>query len=890
MNGITPKDQTMHEPSPTYLSDYTPPDFLIDSVDLCFDLTEEVTTVTSTLKIKRNGSHQKPLILDGEELKLLEVSLDGEMLDPSRYQLEKETLRILDVLDQFTLKIKNQITPQTNTRLMGIFKSGSLFCSQCEPQGFRRITYFIDRPDVLSHFTVTIEADKTRYPVLLSNGNLVAQGELENGRHWVKWIDPFKKPSYLFALVAGNLDCLEGSYKTQSGRNVVIRIFSDKGQRDRCQFALESVYKAMQWDEQVFGREYDLDIFMIVAVNDFNMGAMENKGLNIFNAKYILANPKTATDIDFQAILGVVGHEYFHNWSGNRVTCRDWFQLSLKEGLTIFRDQEFSADMSSRLVTRINDVKVIRTVQFAEDAGPMAHPVQPDSYIEINNFYTTTVYNKGAEVIRMMRTLLGPVKFREAMDLYFARNDGKAVTIEEFVKAMEDAASIDLAQFRRWYKQSGTPLITINAAYSPSQKTFSLKVAQTCPPTPNQPHKEPFHIPLAMGLLSARGEELPLTLENDSVPYTEKTRVLSLQKPEEIFYFKGIEESPILSALRGFSAPVKVSIEYSDEDLLFLSLYDTDGFSRWEACQEIALKTIRHLVRQYQLGFDLTVNDDLFKVFEKIVEDKTLDKAFAAELLTLPSEAYIGEQMEFIDVDAIYTARQYLRKALAEKFQSHFLHVYRENHKVGEYQYDLISVAERSLKNACMSYLIALSDPEMIELCWEQMRHANNMTDSLNALSLLASVDSDRRTAALDLFYQQWQDDTLVLDKWFTVQARSELPNTLLAVKSLMNHPKFDNKNPNKLRALIGSFCQSNRVQFHAKNGEGYEFLTDEVCRLNHINPQVASRLLEPLTQWRRYDVHRQEKMRSCLEKIKALPELSRDIYELVDKSLSFSK
>lgn len=876
----------MQRPSPTYLADYTPPDFLIDSVDLHVNLTEAVTTVRSKLVIRRNGNHQKPLMLNGEELKLVTLLMDEKLLNNSQYQLEKETLHIPNVPDVFTLSIENQITPQTNTRLMGLFKSGSLFCSQCEPQGFRRITYFTDRPDVLARFTTTIEADKNLYPFLLSNGNPVEQGELPNGRHWVKWVDPFKKPSYLFALVAGDLDCLEGHYKTQSGREVLVRIFSNKGQRERCHFALEAVYQSMRWDEDVFGREYDLDIFMIVAVNDFNMGAMENKGLNIFNAKYILADPETATDIDFENILSVVGHEYFHNWSGNRVTCRDWFQLSLKEGLTIFRDQEFTADMISQLVTRINEVRILRTAQFAEDAGPMAHPVQPDSYIEINNFYTATVYHKGAEVIRMMRTLLGKETFRKAMDLYFDRYDGQAVTILEFVKSMEETGNLDLTQFRRWYKQSGTPLLSVKEEYFPEEKTFTLKVTQTCPPTPGQPHKEPFHIPLAMGLLSSTGEALPLTLDSDVTPYPEKTRVLNIQKTEEVFCFKNMSERPIPSLLRGFSAPVKLAVEYSDKDLLFLALYDSDGFCRWEACQQIAFRLIKHLIRQYQLGFDLSINDDLFKAYEKVLQDKTLDKAFVAELLTLPSEAYIGEQMETIDVDAIHIAYRYLRESLAKHFKAHWLKIYQQNHQYGEYRHDLVSWAERDLKNICLAYLVTLNDPEMIELCWQQFKQANNMTDSISALALLANVDCEQRILALDLFCQQWKENTLVMDKWFAVQAHSELPNTLLTVKALMKHPSFDDKNPNKLRALIGVFCQSNRVQFHDKSGDGYQFLTDEVCRLNSINPQVASRLLEPLTHWRRYDVHRQEKMKSCLQSIAELPDLSRDIYELVEKSL----
>lgn len=875
------------QPTTTYLADYKAPDFLVESVDLHFNLANNDTLVQSKLQIKRNGQHTHPLVLNGENLQLIEVALDNHVLNPSQYRLENETLVIANVPDAFVLNIKNQINPETNTQLSGLFKSDALFCTQCEPQGFQRITYFIDRPDVLARFTTTIEADSALYPILLSNGNLVERGESPKGRHWVKWVDPFKKPSYLFALVAGDLDCLEGRYQTRSGRSVVIRIFCEKGQADRCKFALEAVYKAMRWDEEVFGREYDLDIFMIVAVNAFNMGAMENKGLNIFNAKFILADPQTATDVDFQNILSVVGHEYFHNWSGNRVTCRDWFQLSLKEGLTIFRDQEFSTDMGSPLATRIDEVKSIRTAQFTEDAGPMAHPVQPDSYIEINNFYTTTIYNKGAEVIRMMRTLLGRELFHNAMTLYFDRYDGQAVTIEEFVKAMEETSGIDLTQFRRWYKQAGTPVVSIDTHYNPDKQTFTIEATQNCPPTPSQPHKLPFHIPLAVGLYSQQGDALPLTFENETAPSFEKSCVLNLQKEKEIFCFKHINERPVPSFLHGFSAPIKLNMHYSDQDLRLLFLHDTDGFSRWEAGQQLALRAINHLVQAYQQGHALTVDAEFCPAFAAILHDSKLDKMFIAELLTLPSEAYISEQMAVIDVDAIYAARRYLRETLAKELRVDWQKIYKSNEAFGEFQHDLESIAQRSLKNTCLAYLMATPDADTIALCWKQFKQANNMTDKVSALALLANVDCKERAEALNLFYEAWKTDTLVLDKWLAVQARSELPDTLSKVKALMQHPAFDDKNPNKLRALIGTFTQINRVQFHDKNGEGYAFLTDQVCRLNSINSQVASRLLDPLTQWRKFDSVRQAKMQACLQKIAQLPKLSKDIYELVVKSLA---
>lgn len=875
----------MKLPQPTYLADYAPPDFRIETADLAFDLYEENTIVTARLLFTRQSQSPKPLVLQGEALKLLRITLDDQVLTSKDYKQGTHSLTIASVPDTFVLTIETQINPAANTRLMGLFKSGELFCTQCEPQGFRRMTYFLDRPDVLARFTTYISADKCRYPYLLSNGNVVEKGELKDGRHFVKWADPFKKPSYLFALVAGDLDCLSGSYTTQSGRVVSVQIFANKGERERCQFALEAVYHAMRWDEQTFGREYDLDVFMIVAVHDFNMGAMENKGLNIFNAKYILADPKSATDSDFQAILSVIGHEYFHNWSGNRVTCRDWFQLSLKEGLTIFRDQTFSQAMGSELVNRIRDVNFLRTVQFTEDAGPMAHPVQPDSYIEINNFYTATVYHKGAELIRMLRTLLGKTVFRQAMDRYFSDNDGKAVTIEDFVHAMEVTSGIDLEQFRRWYKQSGTPWLNIHSEYDPKQQTFTLKVTQTCPPTPNQPTKQPFSIPLAIGLLNSEGKAIPPTLTTENTPYPDHTRVLNVTQPEEIFCFRDIKERPVPSLLRHFSGPVNLEVNYSDTDRLFLALHDSDGFGRWEATQQIALRTLQQLVAQFQQGITFSVNDDLCRIFEHVLNDTRLDKAFAAELLTLPSEAYIGEHMTIIDVDAIYAARRHLHQTLGKQLASSWFNHYQANQLSGDYRHDLANVAARSLKNTCLAYLLASHTSETIALAFEQFQNANNMTDSLAALTVLASIDSKERVLALDAFYHAWENDTLVLDKWFNVQASANLPNRLELIKTLMQHPRFDQNNPNKLRALIGGFCQNNRVQFHDHSGEGYRFVTDQICRLNTTNPQVASRLLEPFTQWQRFDAIRQAHMRTCLTQIKQLPHLSPDIYEVVDKS-----
>lgn len=876
-------------PKAIYLRDYTPPAYLVETVDLTFELGEAATTVTAVQQLvrnKKNGEENPPLVLFGEDIKLIDIQMDGISLKKSAYKLDAEKITIPNVPDKFELKVITEINPKENTELMGLFYSNGIYCTQCEPQGFRRMTYYPDRPDVLASFTTKIIADKTKYPILLSNGNMINTESLSNNRHAVTWQDPFKKPSYLFALVAGDLDFIEDTFKTQSGRDVILRIFVDKGQKDKAPYAMECVKKAMAWDEKAYGREYDLDIFMIVAINDFNMGAMENKGLNIFNAKYILAKPETATDIDYEGVLIVVGHEYFHNWSGDRVTCRDWFQLSLKEGLTVFREQEFTADMTSQLVSRINTVRNLRQTQFQEDAGPLAHPVQPDSYIEINNFYTATVYSKGSEVIRMIKVLLGVEKFRKGMDLYFERNDGHAVTIEDFVKAMEDASGHDLNQFRLWYHQAGTPELTVNTHYDAAKKEYTINFKQYCPPTPNHKEKLPFHIPVAVGLVDSQGRDMLLQLKGEGSSEGLTTRVLEVKKESESFCFINVPEAPIPSVLRHFSAPVKLRMEYSEDELKFLLANDFDGFNRWEAGQQIASRVILQLVTAYQKQKTVKADKDFIETYRKLLVGNHTDKAFTAELITLPSENYLGELMSVVDVDAIHHSRQLVRHELAQQLKNEFLNCYQKNLDPGAYKVDLESIAQRRLKNTSLQYLMLLNTEAERKLCYQQFKQAHNMTDQLSAFMAFTNTDCPEREEVIQAFYKKWQDDALVVDKWFAIQARSELPGTLQRVRQLLTHPAFQIKNPNKVRALIGTFCVDNIVQFHAKDGEGYEFLTENVLLLDKLNPQVAARLLIPLTNWRRYDKDRQALMCAQLKRIVETKDLSKDVYEIAAKSL----
>lgn len=884
------------KPRTKYLKDYTPPVYLVETVDLTFDLYEDHCLVDSKLSCFRNDSAkgtQPPFVCMGRNLELKRILLNGSALSSDNYQVDDETLTIPHVPERFILEIQTRIKPHKNTSLEGLYKSSGMFCTQCEAQGFRKITYFPDRPDVMSRFSTRIIADRQLYPVLLSNGNPVEKGTSEPGRHWVKWEDPFRKPSYLFALVAGDLLSIEDSFVTKSGRTVKLQIFVEKENIEKCDYAMRSLKQSMEWDERVYGREYDLDIFMIVAVNDFNMGAMENKGLNVFNSSYILAKQETATDSDYEKIQGVIAHEYFHNWTGNRITCRDWFQLSLKEGLTIFRDQQFSADMTARTVKRIQDVNLIRTVQFAEDAGPMAHQVRPDSFIEINNFYTMTIYYKGAELIRMMFTLLGEERFYRGMDLYFERHDGQAVTTEEFVKAMEDASGIDLSQFRLWYTQAGTPVVSIETAYDPTARTFTLSLKQTCPSTPGQKHKKPFHIPVKMGLLDGEGHEIPLLLKDGSPEDGKRSRVLDFKTEQARYCFEQVPEQPVLSIFRGFSAPVKIDYFPAESDLIFLMRYDTDGFNRWEAAQKLMTRIILQRIEQQptssceKLKASLEADTgELAEAFRQILKKTDLDKAIIAQMLTPPNESFLAEQLEVVNVGTVHTVRETIRQVLAENLQETLLEVYQNNQESGPFSIDATAVGQRSLKNVALGYLITLTDDAALQLCLDQYESAENMTDEMQALTFLANRDYPGRQQALDAFSRKWQDDQLVMNIWFSIQATSKLTD-INTVKNLLLHPRFEINNPNKIRALIGAFCGVNHINFHKSDGSGYQFLGDQIERLNRTNPQIAARLLTPLTRWRKYDQKQQSLMKSQIRRILELSDLSEDVYEIATKSLS---
>jgi aminopeptidase N len=867
--------------------DYTPPAYRVDTVALRFELGEETTRVHSRLAITRNPSTAaaSPLVLDGHRFTLREIRLDGTVLQPGRYMTTGEQLTLEGVPEKFQLEITTELRPQDNTFLEGLYRSGGMFCTQCEAEGFRSITYFPDRPDVLAVYTTTIIADERRYPVLLSNGNPVEKGKLDNGRHFVTWHDPYPKPSYLFALVAGNLVCLEDTFTTRSGREVALRIHVHEQNREKCGHALRSLQKAMRWDEETFGREYDLDIYMIVAVDDFNMGAMENKGLNVFNSRYVLASPETATDDDFQAIEEVIGHEYFHNWTGNRITCRDWFQLSLKEGLTIFRDQEFSADMESRGVKRIADVRYLRTAQFAEDTGPMAHPVRPECYMEINNFYTVTVYNKGAEIIRMLRTMLGPDRFRQGMDLYFQRHDGQAATVDDFVQAMADAGKIDLGQFKRWYSQAGTPQLRVEGAFDSARGTYRLTVSQRYGKSLEETPKEPLHIPLVMGLLDRQGHELPLTLAGEATEGP-TTRILELHQPEESFIFTGLNSAPVPALLRGFSAPVRLDFPYRHDDLALLMAHETDPFCRWEAGQQLAIQIMLALIADWQAGAPLDLDSGFIDAFRQTLTSKEKDRAFLAEALTLPSEAYLADLMPVADPEAVHAVRQFVRKTLAACLKNELLMVRDACRPPQPYAVDDGRAGDRRLANLCLGYLCTLDTNEEVNLCLAQYQASDNMTDTMGALVPLASSTSPKRQEVLDGFYDCWRQERQVVDKWFTLQATSSLPDTLAQLQGLLDHPAFELANPNRFRSLIGAFSQANQVRFHDESGAGYRFLADQLIRLIPLNPQVSARLLSPLTRWRRFDEKRQEMMRHELGRIRALPNLPRDVYEVVEKSL----
>jgi aminopeptidase N len=882
----------------TYLADYQPPPFLIDAVELEFELGDNGCLTTSRLQLRKNPASKgtRDLTLDGNELELVQINLDGEPLAPLRYVVSDEALTVKDVAESFTLEIKTRIYPDENLSYEGLYRSNAMFCTQCEAEGFRRITYYLDRPDVLSVFTTKIIANPAICPVMLSNGNLVSSTEREDGRREVVWHDPHPKPSYLFALVAGDLVSHDDAFTTASGRQVALELYVEPHNIELCEHAMESLKRSMAWDEQEYGCEYDLDVYMIVAVDHFNMGAMENKGLNVFNSKYVLADPSTATDTDYVNIEAVIAHEYFHNWTGNRVTCRDWFQLSLKEGLTVFRDQCFSQDMGSAAVKRIGDTRIMRDAQFREDAGPMAHPVRPQSYIEINNFYTVTVYNKGAEVIRMMHRLLGREAFRKGMDVYFERYDGKAVTTDDFVDAMQSASGVDLTQFRRWYDQGGTPVLSVSEAYDPDRKTYELTISQSCRRLDNQAATEPFHIPVAYGLLAHDGTPIAAQriLRDDVVDVSDQAEVLELTEPTHTFRFEGVDARPTVSLLRDFSAPVRIEMDRSDETLAFLARFDPDPLSRWDATQDLAVRIIaaeaHNDAGERAQDESLESQIDAFaEVFEELLDGHArgdVDGAFVAEAMTLPSVGYLLENLADVDVERIHDGRERLRAKLAARLRMELEDTYQALATNQGYAFDSKQAAARALRNATLLYLTSIGEPDYDSLALEHYRHSDNMTDTLGALVALNDRDSDARHVAFTEFESAWHDNGLVMDKWFGLQACSSLPRTLERVRELQSHRSYDANNPNRIRALIGSFCHRNLSQFHAPDGSGYEFFAEALLDIDSRNPQLAARLATAISSWRRLDQHRQSLIESKLESLIGSSGLSRDCFEILSRTL----
>ncbi|TFH85905.1 aminopeptidase N [Billgrantia azerbaijanica] len=879
----------MSEPKPTYLSDYRPPAYRVTRTELSFDLDPAATRVKARLHLERHPEREagEPLVLDGEQLALKAIAIDGQALGADEYVVDAHGLTVHQVPERFQLDTEVEIAPQDNTALEGLYQSNGMYCTQCEAEGFRRITFYPDRPDVMATFSTTVIGDVEREPVLLSNGNPVERGTLPGGRHFVTWEDPFPKPCYLFALVAGDLQKVEDRFTTMSGREVTLQIWVEEENLGKTDHAMASLKRAMRWDEQTYGREYDLDLFMIVAVNDFNMGAMENKGLNLFNSAAVLTHPQTATDAAFQRVEGIVAHEYFHNWSGNRVTCRDWFQLSLKEGFTVFRDQSFSADTNSAPVKRIQDVAFFRTAQFAEDAGPTAHPVRPDHYIEISNFYTLTIYEKGAEIVRMLRNLVGPEAFRRGADRYFSRFDGQAVTIEDFVACMAEASGQDLSQFLRWYSQAGTPEIDAQGEYDYAECEYRLTLRQRTPATPDQPEKLPLHIPIRMGLVGTKsGEDLALTLDGERLG---RDAVIHLREEEQTFVFTDVAEAPVPSLARGFSAPIKLRFPYGREDLAFLLANDSDGFNRWDAGQRLALLALDDLIAAHRNGVEKVMDPRVVEAFRSLLAqaDSTDDKAVLAEMLSLPSEAYIAEQQPLVDVDAIHAARTFVEQSLALALRDDFLRVFEANRSDAPYAPEPEQIAARSLKNVALSYLMAIEDEAGIEHARRQFAADHNMTDVRHALTLLThSSRDDLADPALRAFGEKWAHDPLVMDQWFSIQVTRPQSDALERVRFLMKHPAFSLKNPNKVRALIGAFAGQNRVNFHRADGQGYQLLADVVIELNRLNPEIAARIITPLTRWQRFDEGRQALMKAELERIRA-EELSPNVYEVVEKALA---
>ncbi|HVZ54253.1 MAG TPA: aminopeptidase N [Pseudolabrys sp.] len=872
---------------PIRLKDYLPPAWLVETVQLDVSLHPTKTTVRATIAFKPNpDSAAAPLVLDGDGLELTALGMNGQPLPTNSYVASPDQLTIPQPPHgPFTLDIETLVDPSANTQLSGLYRSSGTYCTQCEAEGFRRITYFPDRPDVMAVYTTRVEADKEQVPVLLSNGNLTDSGDLPGGRHFAVWHDPHPKPSYLFALVGGDLACVEDAFRTMSGRDVVLRIYVEHGKQDRCAYAMDSLKRSMRWDEQAFGREYDLDIFMIVAVSDFNMGAMENKGLNVFNDKYVLASSDTATDADFAHIEAVIAHEYFHNWTGNRITCRDWFQLCLKEGLTVFRDQEFSSDMRSRPVKRIADVRNLRAAQFVEDAGPLAHPVRPEVYKEINNFYTSTVYEKGSEVVRMVQTLLGREQFRAGMDLYFARHDGEAATVEQFIQCFADASGRDMTQFMRWYSQAGTPEVTAHGSYDAARKTYALEVKQSVPPTPGQPDKLPMVVPLVVGLVGASGHDMPLTLSNGE---TLERGVLVLSEPSHSVEFIGIAERPVPSINRGFSSPVKLVTDLGGEDLAFLAANDSDPFNRWQALQTISMRLLIDNVAALRGGQAARIDERLMAALAGLLEDPALEPAFVALALVPPGEGDIAREIgRDIDPDAIHQARNTLRVAIGERLAPALSTIYERLTVPGGYSPDSTSAGRRALRNVALDLLAAGGAQGEIARAARQYEAADNMTDRMAALGTLALHDVPERTSALADFYNRYSADALIIDKWFSLQATIPQPGTLDQVRTLTKHPAFSLANPNRVRALIGAFAHGNPTQFNRADGRGYEFIAETVLAIDPKNPQVAARMATAFRTWRNLEPARRALAGAALKRIQSAADLSRDVSDIVDRALT---
>lgn len=873
-------------PKTVYSKDYKKPDYQISHVDMTFDLDSEKTKATAEMKIQRapDTPENAPMWLDGEELTLTGIAVNGKPLSEKEYILTEEGLELLNPPRDFVLTIKTDLNPKANTKLQGLYESDGILCTKCETHGFRRITFFPDRPDVMPTWRTTLIGDSEKLPVLISNGNREASEELPDGRRKEVFFDPVPKACYLYAVVGGKLDRTQDKFVTRSGREVDLNVFVEKGKGSMSAYALDSLKRAMKWDEETFGREYDHDVFNIVAVSNFNSGACENTSLNIFNDKYVLADPQKATDADYANIEGVVAHEYFHNWSGNRVTLRDWFDLTLKEGLTVYRDQEFSSDQRSRAVKRIEDVSSLRAGQFPQDAGPLAHPIRPDSYISVRSLYTGTVYNKGAEVIRMMERMAGREKFRRGMDIYFERNDGKAVTCDDFVKAIEDGSGLDLRQFRNWYHQAGTPVVTAEGAYDEKNRTYALTLKQQTLPTPGQPIKKPFVIPLEIGLLDKDGRDMPLTL-SDEKKQGPSSRVLVLNAPEQTFVFKDIREKPVLSGNRGFTSPVYFRAEYTPEERALLMAKDSDLFNRWEAGQQFAADIMLDMVRDIQENRPVYVPLAFTEALKGYLNDETLDRAFIARAFQLPTEKTLAERSETIDVDAIHQARTTLQKHIATELKDDFERAYAANRTEGPYIPNAEESGKRAVKNTALSYLSFFDD----SLALKQYTEAAQMTDKDAAVRVFAGKDTPEARAVMADFYETYRKDSLVVDKWLTMQATAAQPDTLARVKELMHHESFSLRNPNKVRALLGAFT-NNPTVFHAKDGSGYDFIAEQTLAVDKINPQVAATLPVALGNWKKFDPERQEKMKAALNKIISEPGLSPNTYEIVSKSLDMTE